>query len=124
MKKLTQPAILIALGATISAAAIMPKSADLFFQSSKVEDLNFSDSTKKDSLNYPKFKDLPLKPEREVKFTTEEGTWMSVDVSPDGKTIAFDLMGDIYTIPFEGGKASPLTTGMAYETHPRYSPDG
>lgn len=83
-----------------------------------------NDSTKKDSLDYPKFKELPLKPEREVKFTTTEGTWMSVDVSPDGKTIAFDLMGDIYTIPVEGGKATPITTGMAYETHPRFSPDG
>lgn len=49
---------------------------------------------------------------------------MSVDVSPDGKTLAFDLMGDIYTMPIEGGKATPVTTGMAYETHPRFSPDG
>ncbi|WP_332911026.1 hypothetical protein [Algoriphagus boritolerans] len=80
--------------------------------------------SKKDSLDYPKFKELPLKPEREIKFNTKEGTWMSVDVSPDGKTIAFDLMGDIYSIPFEGGKATPITTGIAYETHPRFSPDG
>ncbi|NVJ85456.1 MAG: PD40 domain-containing protein [Algoriphagus sp.] len=84
---------------------------------------SLTDSTAKDSLDYPKFKDLPLKPEREVKFTTKEGTWMSLDVSPDGKTIAFDLMGDIYTIPIEGGKATPITTGIAYETHPRFSPD-
>ncbi|WP_194776372.1 amidohydrolase family protein [Pararhodonellum marinum] len=83
-----------------------------------------SDSTSKDSLDHPKFKELPLKPEREVKFTTKEGTWMSVDVSPDGKTLAFDLLGDIFTIPIEGGKATPITSGMAYETHPRFSPDG
>jgi Tol biopolymer transport system component len=49
---------------------------------------------------------------------------MSVDVSPDGKTIAFDLMGDIYTMPIEGGKATQVTKGIAYETHPRFSPDG
>lgn len=82
------------------------------------------DSTKKDTLVYTPFKDLPLKPEREVRFTTSEGTWMSVDISPDGQTIAFDLMGDIYTMPVVGGKATRVTTGIAYETHPRFSPDG
>ncbi|TNF39696.1 MAG: amidohydrolase, partial [Cytophagales bacterium] len=123
MKKLTQPAVLLALGLTVSTAAILPKTAELLSPLEKPQIIS-SDSTGKDSLDYPKFKDLPLKPEREVKFTTQEGTWMSVDVSPDGKTIAFDLMGDIYTIPMEGGKATPITTGMAYETHPRYSPDG
>ena len=34
---------------------------------------------------------LPLKPTRNVAFTTSEGTWMSLDVSSDGKTIIFDL---------------------------------
>ncbi|GAB2487432.1 amidohydrolase family protein [Algoriphagus taiwanensis] len=123
MKKLTQPAVLLALGLTVSTAAILPKTAELLSPLEENKAIA-ADSTAKDSLDYPKFKDLPLKPEREVKFTTQEGTWMSVDVSPDGKTIAFDLMGDIYTIPMEGGKATPITTGMAYETHPRYSPDG
>ena len=83
-----------------------------------------ADSTRKDTLVYTAFKGLPLKPEREIKFNTKEGTWMSVDVSPDGQTIAFDLMGDIYTMPIGGGKAKPVTTGIAYETHPRFSPDG
>jgi Tol biopolymer transport system component len=83
-----------------------------------------NDTTKKDSLNFTIFKDLPLKPERQVKFNTNEGTWTSVDVSPDGKTIAFDLMGDIYTMPITGGKATAVTKGLAYETHPRFSPDG
>ncbi|WP_336517449.1 amidohydrolase family protein [Pollutibacter soli] len=84
-----------------------------------------NDTTKKkDSIAFTAIKDLPLKPTREIKFNTKEGTWMSVDVSPDGKTIAFDLMGDIYTMPIEGGTAKPVTTGIAYETHPRFSPDG
>src|SRR5574343_194944 len=82
-----------------------------------------ADSTKKDTMPYTAFKDLPLKPEREIKFNTQEGTWMSVDVSPDGKTIAFDLMGDIYTMPIEGGKATTVTKGLAYDVHPRFSPD-
>lgn len=85
---------------------------------------NKTDSTKKDSVPHTKFASLPLKPERQIKFNTKEGTWMSVDVSPDGTTIAFDLLGDIYTVPINGGKATQLTKGMGYETHPRYSPDG
>ena len=76
------------------------------------------DSTKKAT------KELPLEPERKVNFTTNKGTWISVDVSPDGKTIMFDMMGDLYTIPMAGGKATRITEGMPYDVHPRYSPDG
>ncbi|MFZ9718565.1 MAG: hypothetical protein ACO3BD_04340, partial [Chitinophagaceae bacterium] len=83
-----------------------------------------TDSSKKDSVVYTRFKGLPLKPERKINFETTEGTWMSVDVSPDGTTLAFDLMGDIYTMPIQGGDAIPVTKGMAFETHPRFSPDG
>lgn len=87
-------------------------------------DGNLSDTSKKDSIQYTRFKGLPLKPERKISFATNEGTWMSIDVSPDGKKIAFDLMGDIYTLPIEGGDASPVTKGLAFESHPRFSPDG
>ncbi|MEO8431186.1 MAG: amidohydrolase family protein [Acidobacteriota bacterium] len=59
-----------------------------------------------------------------VALDVDEGTWMSVDVSPDGKEIAFDLLGDIYTMPVTGGDARPLTTGIAWDMQPRYSPDG
>jgi len=61
---------------------------------------------------------------REVKINVTEGTWMSLDVSPDGKTIAFDLLGDIYTIPSTGGTAKNIASGMAWEIQPRFSPDG
>ena len=71
-----------------------------------------------------KKKPLPLEPAREIKFTTNESSWMSLDVSPDGKTIVFDLLGDLYTLPITGGKATPLTSGMSFDTHPRFSPDG
>lgn len=53
-----------------------------------------------------------------------EGTWMSLDVAPDGKHIVFDLLGDIYQIPFSGGLAVPLRAGLAWEIQPTYSPDG
>ncbi|HEV7350424.1 amidohydrolase family protein [Telluribacter sp.] len=85
-----------------------------------------TDSTKADSVAKPKAKEapLPLKAERTLEFTSREGTWMSLDVSPDGKTIAFDLLGDIYTLPIGGGKATRVTSGMSFDTHPRFSPDG
>ncbi|MEM6397262.1 MAG: amidohydrolase family protein [Bacteroidota bacterium] len=59
-----------------------------------------------------------------VKFSTDEGTWMNVDVSPDGQTIAFDLLGDIYTLPIDGGQAKAIRQGLAWEVQPRFSPDG
>jgi len=61
---------------------------------------------------------------REVALDTTEGTWISLDVSPDGSTIVFDLLGDIYTIPFAGGDATPIRTGLAWHMQPRFSPDG
>jgi Tol biopolymer transport system component/imidazolonepropionase-like amidohydrolase len=57
-------------------------------------------------------------------LNTTEGTWMNLDVSPDGKTIVFDLLGDIYTMPITGGKATNLRSGLAYEVQPRFSPNG
>jgi Tol biopolymer transport system component len=67
---------------------------------------------------------LPLKPTRNIEFTTDQGTWLSLDVSPDGKTILFELVGDLYTIPFSGGEAHKVTSGMGFNSQPRYSPDG
>jgi Tol biopolymer transport system component/imidazolonepropionase-like amidohydrolase len=61
---------------------------------------------------------------RAVSFEVREGTWMSIDVSPDGKTLLFDLLGDIYTLPIAGGNARSLTRGPGYDYHPRFSPDG
>ncbi|MEM7416209.1 MAG: amidohydrolase, partial [Gemmatimonadota bacterium] len=67
---------------------------------------------------------LPLEPDRWARFTTTEGTWISLDVSPDGETIAFDLLGDLYSMPVGGGEATRLTSGMGYDMQPRFSPDG
>ncbi|MGB9464823.1 MAG: hypothetical protein WBR10_06895, partial [Candidatus Acidiferrum sp.] len=63
---------------------------------------------------------------RDIDFDTSEGTWMSLDTSPDGKWIVFDLLGHIYRMPFTGGKAECLTqdSGVALNTTPRFSPDG
>ncbi|HYU31351.1 MAG TPA: amidohydrolase family protein [Thermoanaerobaculia bacterium] len=66
----------------------------------------------------------PPGPRSDVPIDVDEGTWMAVDVSPDGKEIAFDLLGDIYAVPFAGGEARALTHSIAFEVQPRYSPDG
>ena len=62
------------------------------------------------------FKDVPL--------NTNEGTWMNLDVSPDGKQIVFDLLGDIFIMPVTGGKAKVLRQGLPFEVQPKFSPDG
>src|SRR3546814_3588661 len=49
---------------------------------------------------------------------------MALDVAPDGRTIVFDLLGDLYALPIGGGRATRLTHGPAYDAQPRYSPDG
>ncbi|WP_294105371.1 amidohydrolase family protein [Sphingomonas sp.] len=61
---------------------------------------------------------------RQVPIDVTEGSWMNVDVSPDGKTIAFDLLGDVYTMPITGGTPRRIAEGLAYEQQPRFSPDG
>lgn len=63
---------------------------------------------------------------REIDFTTSEGTKMSVDISPDGRWIVFDLLAHIYRVPAAGGEAQCLTqdSGVALNYSPRYSPDG
>jgi imidazolonepropionase-like amidohydrolase/Tol biopolymer transport system component len=68
--------------------------------------------------------DAPPGLSKKVSITTNEGTWMNVDVSPDGKNLVFDLLGDIYTMPIAGGKAVLLSGGKAWDVQPRYSPDG
>lgn len=67
---------------------------------------------------------LPIKPARTVSFATTEGSYMDVDVSPDGKTLAFTLLGDLYSIPVTGGQAKQLTRGIALNVQPRWSPEG
>ena len=76
-----------------------------------------ADSTKKK-------KDLPLVAGRSFEFDLTEGSWISLDVSNDGKLIVFDFLGDIYTLPILGGDALQLTKGLPFDSQPRFSPDG
>ena len=72
----------------------------------------------------PPRRPLPLDATRKAEFSTSKGTWMSIDVSPDGQTLVFDLLGDLYTLPIAGGSATRLTSGLAFDAQPRFSPDG
>jgi len=69
-------------------------------------------------------KPLPLEESRTFHLETDEGSWVSLDVSPDGEWIVFDLLGDLYLLPFTGGEAQRITSGMAFDSQPRFSPDG
>lgn len=66
----------------------------------------------------------PIGAQRDVNINVDEGTWMAVDVSPDGREIVFDLLGDIYVMPIGGGEARAIASGVAWDMQPRYSPDG
>src|SRR6185503_6048777 len=79
------------------------------------------DTTKRPATKKP---DLELVSARQIDLDTDEGTWISLDVSPDGNTLVFDLLGDLYTMPITGGPATALTSGMMYDAQPRFSPDG
>ena len=63
-------------------------------------------------------------PTKSVRFETDEGTWMDVDGSPDGREVAFSLLGDLYRLPIAGGAAQRVTSGPAWDVQPRWSPDG
>ena len=63
-------------------------------------------------------------PLSKIDINVTEGTWMNINVSPDGEHIVFDLLGDIYQIPIAGGEAKPLAQGIAWQMQPVYSPDG
>ena len=67
---------------------------------------------------------LPLEATKTIEFSTDEGTWISIDLSPDGRTMVFDLLGDLYTLPIEGGEAKRIFGGISFESQPRFSPDG
>ncbi len=68
--------------------------------------------------------DLPLELEDTLAFELSEGTWISLDVRPDGSAVVFELLGDLWSVPLDGGTAEPLLTGPSYDSQPALSPDG
>src|SRR5512143_938194 len=66
----------------------------------------------------------PHGPTHQVAFTTDEATWLALDVHPDGPKLVFSLLGDLYLLPIAAGEATRITSGPAYDAQPRFPPDG
>lgn len=66
----------------------------------------------------------PAFPLNEINIKSNELTWASLDVTPNGKQIVFDTLGDIFITSIDGGDAAPLTQDFAWNIHPNVSPDG
>ena len=105
------------LAALMAAAFVLPPVA-------LAQDQPKPEEKKEEKKDDKKAEELPLKAAETIKFTTDEGTWMSLDVSPDGQTIVFDMLGDVYTLPIAGGTAKKIIGGMSFESQPKFSPDG
>ena len=118
--------ILIALLASLIVVSAVPAQTPPPPADKKAETKEPDKAEKKDEKKEEKKWDVdnPPGPHYDVPIDVTEGTWLSLDVSPDGNEIAFDLLGDIYTIPMTGGEAKSLTSGVAWDMQPRYSPNG
>ncbi len=72
----------------------------------------------------------PPGPQFQQAIDTTEGTWINVDVSPDGSEVVFDLLGDLYVMPISGADGTggnyprKLTQGVSWDMQPRFRPDG
>ena len=91
----------------------------LFSGTVQAQDSAEPPATEKWDVNAPKGATI-----KQVPINVDEGSWIDVDVSPDGQRIAFALLGDIYTMPIAGGQSTRIAEGLAWEVHPRFSPDG
>ncbi len=57
-----------------------------------------------------------------IEFGTDEGSWISLDVAPNGEYLVFELLGDLYELPIEGGDARPIISGHGFASQPRFHP--
>lgn len=69
---------------------------------------------------------------RKLEYDVEQGTWLRLDISPDGE-IVFDMLGDLYCLPSDAlrrldgqtrWRAYPILLGVPWDSDPHFSPDG
>ena len=103
-----------------------PRQVEASAATAKAEDEKKGEKKKDDKADDKPKWDVsnPPGPHHDVAIDVDEGTWMTVDISPDGKEIVFDLLGDIYRMPATGGEAKAISSGVAWDMQPRFSPDG
>jgi len=99
--------------AILAAEPLANTEADIAAQKQKKKE-----KSEKWDVNNPPYKT------HEIPLDVTSGTWMNLDVSPDGKEIIFDMLGDIYRLPIGGGEAKAMTSTISWEMQPRFSPDG
>ena len=75
-------------------------------------------------LSVSAFTQPPSTPAKTITFETNEGSWMSLDIAPNGEYLVFELLGDLYQLPIDGGDAKPIIKGRDFASQPRFSPDG
>jgi imidazolonepropionase-like amidohydrolase/Tol biopolymer transport system component len=110
--------------AALTASTILASSSALAWQDEEMEATDGDVAAEAEDANADWDVANPPLETRSIDINVTEGTWMSLDVSPDGQTIAFDLLGDIYTMPISGGEATNISSGLPWEIQPRFSPDG
>ena len=111
-------ALMIALGLSLAFAQPLWAQTEDSSEEADTEEVEESEAEEAYSVNDPEGN------WREIKIDTNTTTWSNLDVSPDGQTLVFDMLGDIYQVGIGGGEAKPLTSGIAWHYQPRFSPDG
>lgn len=115
--------LVLLTGSSINASsvALEPPDEVLLHNTDTINENEDEDRSTKWDVEGPQWEQAHIRP---IQFTIDEGTWMNLDVSPDGRHIVFDLLGDIYLLPISGGEAKLLSGGPAFDMQPRFSPDG